>query len=188
MGAQGATAMTPTLVPGHSDRHPAQGFSLIETLVVLSIVAIIAGVAGLGPWSSTPARTLGQDAARLARLFEFAHSDARAWNTAIEWRFDGSGYLFATSTAAVSQSAQRITRTQTVRAPFATGPLRARRWESNQGVQVRVAPPGATTFDASWYSGPDTVELSAGGHSVIISRTLAGQYTVVPATGSELTP
>src|SRR5690554_2548554 len=107
MGAQEATAMTPTLVPGHADRHTTQGFSLIETLVVLSIVAIIATVAGLGPWSSTPAKALGQDAARLARLFEFAQSDARAWNTVVEWRFDEAGYLFVTSPVIVSQSAQR---------------------------------------------------------------------------------
>lgn len=174
--------MMPRSAPGRSEVSGETGFSLIETLVVLSIVAIVAAIVGLSPWTSNPTRLLDREATRLARLFEYAQNDARARNVPVQWRFDRAGYAFITSPAESTQSSHRISRTSGTRSTFETGALRPRQWESLASMHVHVDPPQATTFGPSWYAGPSMVELRSEGHSVQIRRTLAGQYEVMPTT------
>lgn len=58
-------------------QRPARGFTLIELMVVVAIIAIAAGVASLALRDSD-AKTLDQEAARLAALLESARAQARA--------------------------------------------------------------------------------------------------------------
>jgi general secretion pathway protein H len=82
----------PTSVPGSSHgRHgrprphaAARGFTLLELLVVISIVAIAVGVMSLSLRGGRAAK-LEEEAARLAALLEMARAEARASGTAVRW-------------------------------------------------------------------------------------------------------
>jgi general secretion pathway protein H len=76
MASRAEKAGTPTSARG-SDRRRARGFTLIELMVVLAIVAIAAAVTSLALRDSAAAQ-LDQEAARLAALLERARAEARA--------------------------------------------------------------------------------------------------------------
>ncbi len=62
----------------------ARGFTLLELLVVLAIVAVSAGLATLALRDSTTTR-LERDAVRLAALLEMARAESRASGTPVRW-------------------------------------------------------------------------------------------------------
>ena len=67
-------------------KRPARraGFSLIELLIVLAIVAISVGVVSLSVRDRS-ATQLEEEGARLAALFEMARAEARASGAAVRW-------------------------------------------------------------------------------------------------------
>ena len=76
----------------------ARGFTLIELMVVVAIIAIVSAVASLA-LRDPAASKLEQEAARLAALLESARAEARASGVAARWEpFDtqaeGSGFRF----------------------------------------------------------------------------------------------
>ena len=76
----------PTSVPGSSRLAPRRlrGFTLIEVLLVLAIIAVSVGVVSVALRDSTSAR-LEEEGARLAALLEMARAEARVAGTAVYW-------------------------------------------------------------------------------------------------------
>jgi general secretion pathway protein H len=66
-----------------------RGFTLIELMVVVALIAIAAGVATLALRDGSQSR-LDQEAVRLAALLESARSDARASGLAVRWEPTGA--------------------------------------------------------------------------------------------------
>ncbi|WP_157268473.1 type II secretion system protein [Azohydromonas aeria] len=72
-------------------RHPAQrGFTLIELMVVMAIIAIAAGVTSLA-LRDADAKALDQEAARLSALLESARAQARAAGLAARFELGSPG-------------------------------------------------------------------------------------------------
>jgi general secretion pathway protein H len=77
--APGSRASLPVLA-----RRTARGFTLVELLVVIALIAVATGVASLA--LRDPASTaLEREAARLAALLEAARAEARATGVAAWW-------------------------------------------------------------------------------------------------------
>ena len=74
---------------------PCAGFTLLELLVVLAIVAIGSAVVTLGLRDS-PQTRLQSEADRLIAVLEAARADARASNTALRWHADDKGFELQT--------------------------------------------------------------------------------------------
>jgi general secretion pathway protein H len=76
----------PTSVPGNSRQLPrrARGFTLIEVLLVLAIIAVSVGLVSVALRDSTAAR-LEEEGARLAALLEMARAEARVAGAAVYW-------------------------------------------------------------------------------------------------------
>ena len=62
----------------------SRGFTLVELLVVIALIAIASGLASLALRDPT-ANRLEQEAARLAALLESARAEARASGLAVRW-------------------------------------------------------------------------------------------------------
>ncbi|MGL4603238.1 MAG: type II secretion system minor pseudopilin GspH [Iodobacter sp.] len=70
-----------------------RGFTLIEILVVLSIIGVIMGLAVVR-LDLSDAQRVEREASRLAALFESARDEAITGGQAIAWSSDGHGYQF----------------------------------------------------------------------------------------------
>lgn len=89
-------ARTPTSAPGNSagspSRRGSRGFTLVELLIVVALIALASGIASLA--LRDPASTqLEQEAARLSALLEAARAEARASGLPVRWQVlqpDGS--------------------------------------------------------------------------------------------------
>ncbi|HLT98668.1 MAG TPA: GspH/FimT family pseudopilin [Burkholderiaceae bacterium] len=176
----------PTSVPGHIDPfNPAAaqaGFSLLEVLIVLAIIGIITGTAGLSIRAVQAERGLQDDARRLALLFELAQAEARKTGQAVRWEFTDQGYRF-TQTSRLLALPVALAERMALQPPAAqqgNPALRPRRWSGEQPVQVKVYPPGRSVFVGEWVSGPSMVELSDGLYTARVQRAGSGQYRVVP--------
>src|SRR5687768_12693611 len=103
----------PTSAPGSRPVSPlprARGFTLIELMLVVALIAIASAVASLA-MRDPAASKLEQEAVRLAALLESARADARASGVAARWeplseQADGSGFRFV----GLAPSAQLPTR------------------------------------------------------------------------------
>lgn len=71
----------------------AQGFSLLELLVVMAIIGIVAGTVSVAV-RADPKQDQRREAERLARLFELAHDQARLLSRAVVWQATTAGYRF----------------------------------------------------------------------------------------------
>ncbi|WP_272898843.1 GspH/FimT family pseudopilin [Bordetella sp. 02P26C-1] len=156
------------------------GFSLLEMLVTVAVIAIATTMVGVNVWPDSDLRALRQDGQRLAQLFAAAHAEARRDGAEILWKVDGQGYAFLVKPRqrvlpAALQRSEPVAATR----PFADpSPLRPRTWSSPNAVTVDVEPAGAISFNAEWTSGPQAVELYDGAHRVRIERAGPGQYRV----------
>jgi general secretion pathway protein H len=65
-------------------QRPGRGFTLIELMVVVALVALTAGLVSLAV-RDPQARQLEQEAARLAALLESARAEARASALPVQW-------------------------------------------------------------------------------------------------------
>lgn len=72
---------------------PARGFTLLELLVVIALIAIATAGASLALRDSADS-ALDRDAQRLAALLESARAQARASELTVVWRTQASGFVF----------------------------------------------------------------------------------------------
>ena len=84
--------------PRRSRGRPQRGFTLLELIVVVALVAIATAVASLSLRDPSASR-LEQEAARLAALLESARAEARSTGIAARWeplteQPDGAGFRF----------------------------------------------------------------------------------------------
>jgi general secretion pathway protein H len=85
--------MMPTSVPGRTDSHRHQGFTLLELLVVLVIVSILLGAVALNAIPGN-GQLLQDDAQRIALLLQAARDEAIVRNRAIAFEIDEQRYRF----------------------------------------------------------------------------------------------
>ena len=89
MGRPAVKARTPTSAPGSSvplrwRQRCAAGFTLIELMIVVALIAVAAGVVSLA--LRDPASTrLEHEAVRLAAVLESARAESRASGVAVYW-------------------------------------------------------------------------------------------------------
>ena len=159
-----------------------KGFTLLEMLVVLAIMGTTAALVGAGLVAGRERRLLKQDAQVLSQLFTAAQAQARQQATAIAWRYGANGFKFESVLqtpylpADLARYVDLNHQALTERNPT----LRARAWQSEEPVRVRVDPPVTPVFNREWMSGPRVVELDNGLTQVRIVRSTQGQYRVLP--------
>ena len=83
----------PTLAAGNKAARGARGFTLLELLVVIALIAIATAGASLALRDSADS-ALDRDAQRLAALLETARAQARASELAVVWRTQPAGFVF----------------------------------------------------------------------------------------------
>lgn len=70
-----------------------RGFTLIEILVVIAILGIAAAAVAMSI-STSDARLVQEETARLGALFRIAQNEARVTGRALVWEADREGYRF----------------------------------------------------------------------------------------------
>jgi general secretion pathway protein H len=78
------TARTPTSAPGSRRAATPAGFTLVELMVVLLLIALVSGLVGLSLRDGSEAR-LEREALRLAAFLEAGRAEARASGVAVRF-------------------------------------------------------------------------------------------------------
>ncbi len=160
----------PTSVRGNSER----GFTLVEVLVVLVIIAIAASMVSLS--IGKRADPLREDARRLVDAFTVAEGEARSDGRSIRWLPAGGGWSFERQGRSDAPTAQDD-------APLPVDKLerdealRPQAWLARQ-VQLRLSPDRPLVFNTEWVADPFSVQLRAGDSLVTVTRDAAGRYDI----------
>ena len=157
-------------------RSARRGFTLVELLVVLVILAISIGLVTVN-LSRDQGTKLEEDARRLALLLQFARDQAIAGGQSLAWAARDGGYLFMRRDGSRGWIAARDGEALTPRewpANVALSRLRV------AGTSVPVTEP--LVFSASGMNLPYEMELASGTWRVAISGGAAGKVSVARAS------
>lgn len=160
----------PTSVPGSSER----GFTLVEVLVVLVIVAIAASMVSLSIGKRD--NGLRVDAERLADAFTVAQSEARSDGRPIRWLAGDQGWSFERQGRLPGPSADENVPVPVDRLEH-DDMLRPQSWHAGV-VHLSLTPDRPLVFNTEWVADPITLTLRAGDDQVTLQRDAAGRYDI----------
>jgi general secretion pathway protein H len=148
---------------------PANGFTLIEVLVVVVIVGIAASLVMLSG-RAMPQRQLDAEVERLLRVMSIARDEAEVTGQPLVLEVSAKGYAF-----------RQRDRAGQWRAP-ADDVLRPRAWPLlvSSVTLVPEAQAGRVLFEPGGRAQPFTLQIDADGRRVAIAGDLLGRHRLVP--------
>lgn len=156
------------------------GFTLIEMMVVVAIIAIVTTAVGLSFPKRDDDQPLARDARRLSLLFALAQTEARAGGRAVTWHADGQGYRFTRRPPWHPGNAAAAVKEAPPPDDFRDDDsLRPRRWEASD-VHVQADSDQAGVFPPEWIAAPMRIELSDDFQRIAIVRDATGRYALQP--------
>jgi general secretion pathway protein H len=146
------------------ERHASRGFTLIEIMVVLTIIAISVGLVSFALRDGTQNR-LEQEAARLAALLEGARAESRALGLPVRWQ-----PMPAEDAPAGAPQFRFVGLPKTSDMPS--------RW-MNDGVTAEVVGTGALVLGPEPLIGAQRVVLQLDEHRAVVATDGLGPFALV---------
>jgi general secretion pathway protein H len=144
-------------------RCPA-GFTLVELLVVITLIGLVSGLAVLSMGDGRP--SLGAEAERFAARLVRAREEAVLTNRTVEVEVTPQGYAF-------------FRRRGGERLPLEDGPFGTELWEKDTRVGAgQVQEPATLAFDPTGAAGPFEVVLQRGADRTRVTVDSAGEVRV----------
>lgn len=153
--------MTPTSATGARRRRTA-GFTLVEVMVVVTLIGLVAGLAVLAVPDGRPSVSL--EAERFGARLQRAREEAVLTNRPVEVEVTPSGYGFRVREA-------------TGWRPLVEGPFGAVAWEEGAAVHDEQRA-GAVVFDPAGGATPAAFRLTRDGRSVRVLVDPAGNVRI----------
>lgn len=152
-----------TSATGRTERSRRAGFTLVELLVVVTILGLASAAVVLALPDTRP--TLTAEAERFAARVLRAREEAVLTNHAVEVEVDAAGYAFRK-------------RTRGEWRPLEDGPFERTAWEDGTRPVIEPAEDVSVAFDTIGYAPPTTLALTRGDRSARVEIDAAGEVEV----------
>lgn len=163
----------------HPRPHSPRGFTLLELLVVLFIVALAAGAVSVA-LRDGPSQQLEREAQRLVAWLEAGRAQSRASGAALHWQSTASGFEFVGAAAATAGPGAQTNPLD--QAGQSNDLSRPKNW-LHPGVQAQVLRPAQAQV---LRLGPEpiiaaqTLSLRLGEHEIRIGSNGASPFAILP--------
>ncbi len=158
-----------------------RGFTLLEMIVVITLIAIIAGAVSIS-MRPDPRQALTEQAKRVGLLMDVAADEARLQNVRITWEADLRGYRFV---AQWGDRRETFSGDDLLRERAWKPPLRRLQIVDLASGAARTligsdAPPLSVPVAREWVQAPWRLELTTDRASVTVDFDAKGHATVAP--------